>query len=91
MTEPIQIKVPVVWIKPGASERLHKLADELHEQQTAIEDERYFWALHPDGNVVHCDDAIAGNMVEWSDLDPEDQWVIVWLRGEMEQARRGMP
>ena len=63
--------------------RLHELGDDLHEQETEMDEEspRYFWALHPDDEtVVICNDVVSCNYVAWRNLDDEDKWVIEWIR-----------
>ena len=84
MTETGKLPDTPHWFTDATGDtRLHELGDELHNQETELDEEnpRYFWALHPDdGTVVLCSDTVSWHYVVWRDLDDNDQWVIQWIR-----------
>jgi hypothetical protein len=75
------IEIPITWINDHTGlERLHDLGDALHEQETAMDRDRYYWAIHPSKPIILCRDNASNDVIEWHRPDGKNVWIIAWLR-----------
>jgi hypothetical protein len=75
------VEIPITWITDHTGfERLHNLGDALHEQETAMGRDRYFWAVHPTKPIILCRDNASNDVIEWMNPADKDKWIITWLR-----------
>jgi hypothetical protein len=83
------VHVPVTWIADHTGyERLHNLGDALHEQETAMDRNRYFWSVYPSEPIIFCRDNTSHYVVEWREPDGDEIWIIPWLREMTKLAAR---